>query len=75
MLTLLTQFLYGPLFQKLCISLILLVVGILAIRIIGKILRKALEKSKLEKAAHSLIPAIAIFKPNWSSTTRRTTSI
>ena len=46
-------------FQKFCKSLIILVVGIFAIRIIGKVLAKALEKSKLEKAAHSLITSLA----------------
>jgi len=47
------------LFRKFCTALIILVVGILAIRIIGKILKKALEKSKLEKAAHILITSLA----------------
>ena len=46
-------------FQKFCKALIILVVGILAIRIIGKVLQKALEKSKLEKAAHVLILSLA----------------
>ena len=44
------------LFHKFCSALIILVVGILAIRIVGNILKKALEKSRLEKAAHVLIP-------------------
>lgn len=39
-------------------ALITLVIGILAIRIVMKIIRVALEKSKLEKAAHSLILSI-----------------
>ena len=42
-------------FQKFCKALIILVIGVLAIRIIGKVLTKALEKSRLEKAAHVLI--------------------
>lgn len=39
-------------------ALITLVIGILAIRIVMRIIRVALEKSKLEKAAHSLILSI-----------------
>ena len=37
----------------------LLVVGVLAIRIVLKVLERALEKSKLEKAAHTLIASLA----------------
>lgn len=40
-------------------ALIIAVAGILIIRIIMVIVRKALEKSKLEKAAHSLIKSLA----------------
>ena len=40
-------------------ALIALVLGVLAIRIIMKIIRVTLEKSKLEKAAHSLITSLA----------------
>ena len=47
------------LFATACKTLILLVIGILAIRLIGKILKKTLEKSKLEKAAHILITSLA----------------
>ena len=46
-------------FQKFCKALIILVIGVLAIRIIGKVLTKALEKSRLEKAAHVLILSLA----------------
>ena len=46
------------LFHKFCMALVILAAGILAIRIIGKILKKALEKSKLEKAAHVLITSL-----------------
>ena len=46
-------------FRKFCLALIVLVVGILAIRIVGKVLAKALEKSKLEKAAHTLILSLS----------------
>ncbi len=52
------EFLAGDLFRKLCSALILLVLGILAIRIILKLVKKALEQSKLEKAAHSLITSL-----------------
>ena len=46
-------------FQRACSAVIILVIGILAIRIVAKILRKTLEKSRLEKAAHSLITSLA----------------
>ena len=39
--------------------LLILVVGMIVIRIISAIIRKALSKSKLEKAAHSLIISLA----------------
>ena len=40
-------------------AVVLLAVGVLAIRIIGKILKVSLEKTKLEKAAYSLITSLA----------------
>ena len=40
-------------------AIILLVIGILAIRIVVKIVTTALNKTKLEKAAHSLILSVA----------------
>lgn len=46
------------LFATACKAVILLVIGVLAIRLIGKLLKKALEKSKLEKAAHVLITSL-----------------
>ena len=46
-------------FHKFCTALIILVVGILAIRILSKILKKALEKTRLERAAHTLITSLA----------------
>lgn len=46
-------------FQKFCMALVILVIGVLAIRIVMKLIRAALEKSKLEKAAHSLITSLA----------------
>lgn len=44
--------------QKFCTALIILAVGVLVIRIVDKILNKTLEKSKLEKAAHTLITSL-----------------
>ena len=57
--TMFYRILASGLFATACKALILLVIGILAIRLIGKILKKALEKSKLEKAAHILITSLA----------------
>ena len=49
----------SALFKSLCKALIVLVIGVLAIRIVMKIIRVTLDKSKLEKAAHSLITSLA----------------
>ena len=49
----------NQLFQDICRSAVILVVGIFAMRIIRRILKTTLEKSKLEKAAHSLITSLA----------------
>ena len=49
----------NQLFQDVCRSVVILVVGIFAMRIIRRILKGTLEKSKLEKAAHSLITSLA----------------
>ena len=59
MIELMKTIIEHELFHKFCSALIILVVGILAIRIIGKVLAKALEKSRLEKAAHTLILSLA----------------
>ena len=48
-----------PLLSTLCRALVLMAAGILAIRIADKILKVSLEKTKLEKAAHSLITSLA----------------
>ena len=48
-----------PILQDICSALILLVIGVLVIRIVMKLLQKTLEKSKLEKAAHSLITSLS----------------
>ena len=44
-----------PVLGTICRAVILLVAGILAIRIVAKVLKTTLEKSRLEKAAFSLI--------------------
>lgn len=49
----------SSLFRSACTAVIILVAGVLAIRVIGKVLTKALEKSRLEKAAHRLITSLA----------------
>ena len=45
--------------RNLCQALVILVLGILTVRILGRILKTALEKTKLERAAHSLITSLA----------------
>jgi len=45
--------------DKLLSAIVILVIGLLVIRGIMKLLKRALEKSKLEKAAHSLITSLA----------------
>ena len=40
-------------------ALLILVIGVLAIRVVNKLIRLTLEKSRLEKAAHSLITSLA----------------
>ncbi len=49
----------SALFRKVTSAVVILVVGVLAIRIIMKLLHKSLEKSRLEKAAYSLITSLA----------------
>ena len=48
-------FFTGNLFQ----AIVLLVLGVLVIRVAMRVLRRSLEKSKLEKAAHTLVVSIA----------------
>ena len=48
-----------PILKDICTAIVLLVIGVLVIRIVMKLLQKTLEKSKLEKAAHSLITSLA----------------
>lgn len=54
-----TWFAVHPVLGTVCRALILLAAGILAIRIVGRVLKVSLEKTKLEKAAHSLITSLA----------------
>ena len=46
-------------FQDTCRSVVILIIGIFAIRIIRRLLKSSLEKTRLEKAAHSLITSLA----------------
>lgn len=57
-MTQLKTILQSPLFKTVSTALILAAAGILAIRLLMKLLDRALEKSKLEKAAHSLIRSL-----------------
>ena len=59
MFEILATLLASSLFRSACTAVIILVAGVLAIRVIGKVLTKALEKSRLEKAAHRLITSLA----------------
>ena len=58
MFEILATLLASSLFRSACTAVIILVAGVLAIRVIGKVLTKALEKSRLEKAAHRLITSL-----------------
>ena len=49
----------NQLFQDICRSVMILVIGVFAIRIIHRLLKTSLEKTRLEKAAHSLITSLA----------------
>ena len=59
MLEILFGFLHSVLFKNLCAAVVILVIGILVIRIVMKLITSSLEKSRLEKAAHSLITSLA----------------
>lgn len=59
MLQLLEKFLEGGLFRSICTAVLTLVIGVLLIRFVMQVLNKTLEKSRLEKAAHSLIISLA----------------
>jgi len=59
MIGMLQEFVKSELFKNLTTAVIILVVGIFASKIILKLLKKTLEKSRLEKAAYSLITSLA----------------
>ena len=46
-------------FRSFCIAAVILVIGVLCIRILMKLIEASLSKSRLEKAAHSLILSLA----------------
>ena len=52
------EFLTGETVHKILFAVILLVIGVLAIRIVMKLLKRTLERTKLEKAAHTLITSL-----------------
>ena len=54
-----TNLIENQLFQDVCRSVVILVIGVFAIRIIRRLLKTSLEKTRLEKAAHSLITSLA----------------
>ena len=49
----------NQLFLDICRAVVILIAGVFSMRIIRKILKTTLEKSKLEKAAHSLITSLS----------------
>ena len=55
----LSALLANQMFQDVCRAVVILVAGIFAIRIVRRILKTTLEKSRLEKAAHTLILSLA----------------
>ena len=59
MLDILSQFLKSGLFKKLSAAVVILVIGVLIIRVIMRLIEASLSKSRLEKAAHSLILSLA----------------
>ena len=59
MLLILKQFLNSILFKNLCAAVVILVLGVLIIRILMKLIEASLSKSRLEKAAHSLIISLS----------------
>ena len=59
MLAILVKFLNSALFGKICSAVVILVVGVLIIRILMRLIEASLNKSRLEKAAHSLIISLS----------------
>ncbi len=54
----LSNLLTNQLFLDVCRAVVIFVIGVFAMRIIRKILKTTLERSRLEKAAHSLITSL-----------------
>ena len=59
MLDILFHFLKSGLFKKLSAAVVILVIGVLIIRVIMRLIEASLNKSRLEKAAHSLIISLS----------------
>ena len=55
MLANLSSFMESSLFKNLCTAVVILVIGVLMIRVLMKLIEASLSRSRLEKAAHSLI--------------------
>ena len=55
----LIQFLQSSFFKKLSAAVVILVIGVLIIRVLMRLIEASLSKSRLEKAAHSLILSLA----------------
>ena len=58
-MTYINDFFTAEAIHKFLVAVILLVIGVLAIRIMLRMIKKTLSKSKLEKAAHTLIVSIS----------------
>ena len=59
MLVVLSQFLKSTLFKNLSAAVVILVIGVLIIRVLMRLMEASLNKSRLEKAAHSLILSLS----------------
>ena len=59
MLDILFQFLESSFFRKLSAAVVILVIGVLIIRVLMKLIEASLNKSRLEKAAYSLIISLS----------------
>ena len=59
MLDILFQFLESSFFKKLSAAVVILVIGVLIIRVLIKLIEASLNKSRLEKAAYSLIISLS----------------
>ena len=59
MLDILFQFLESSFFKKLSAAVVILIIGVLIIRVLMKLIEASLNKSRLEKAAYSLIISLS----------------